>query len=145
MTRPARALAFLLPLALAQPHPVRAADPASCAPDTLSGTYLFAFSGIDIAGGGAPFAVAGYEVYDGAGRMRSVVTSNAAGKLARNVHQPGSYTVAADCTGTVTYADGTIYDLFIAPDGSNFVFVETNPEKVAAGFEPRATAQRVAQ
>ena len=76
--------------------------------------------------------------------MRSVVTTNAAGKLARNVRQPGAYTVAADCTGTVTYADGTIYDLFIAPDGSNFVFVETNPEKVAAGFEPRATAQRVA-
>lgn len=136
---------LVLALALALPHPAPAADAASCSPATLSGTYLFAFSGVDVAGGGArPFAVAGYEVYDGTGGMRSVVTTNSAGKLARNIRQPGTYSVATDCTGTVTYADGTIYDLFIAPDGGNFVFVETNPEKVAAGFEPRATAQRVA-
>ena len=31
--------------------------------------------------------------------------------------------------------DGTRYDLFIAPDGSTFVFVHTNPGKIAAGFE----------
>ena len=143
MTRHALALALLLPLA--QAHPARAADAPACAPATLKGTYLFAFSGSAVSGGGAaPFAVAGYEVYDGQGHMRSVVTTNAAGKLARNVRQPGTYTVAADCTGTVTYADGTIYDLFIAPDGRNFVFVATNSALVAAGFEPRATAERVA-
>ncbi|MGE3293813.1 MAG: hypothetical protein AB7I59_06440 [Geminicoccaceae bacterium] len=142
-----RAIALALPLALAHPHLARAADAsAQCSLATLSGTYLFAFSGMTVAAGGAtPFAVAGYEVYDGAGGMRSVTTTNAGGKLERNLRQPGSYTVAADCTGTVTYADGTLYDLFIAPDGGNFVFVETNPERVAAGFEPRATAQRVAE
>ena len=148
MTNHVRALALVLPLAFASPHLARAADagPAECSLATLSGTYLFAFSGVTVAtGGSTPFAVAGYEVYDGAGRMRSVVTTNANGKLEHNVRQPGTYTVAQDCTGTVTYADGTIYDLFLAPDGGNFVFVETNPAKVAAGFEPRATAQRVAQ
>jgi hypothetical protein len=140
--------AILLPLAAALPQAARAADagPATCSAATLDGTYLFAFSGINVSDGGSrPFAVAGYEVYDGAGGMRSVTTTNADGKLERNVRQPGTYTVAADCTGTVTYADGTIYDLFIAPDGENFVFVETNPERVAAGFEPRASAQRVAE
>ncbi|MFL5336329.1 MAG: hypothetical protein ACJ8H8_24915 [Geminicoccaceae bacterium] len=148
MTYRAPVLALVLPLVLAHPLLARAADtaPATCSLATLSGTYLFAFSGTSVAAGGAtPFAVAGYEVYDGAGGMRSVTTTNANGKLKRNVRQPGAYTVAADCTGTVTYADGTIYDLFLAPDGANFVFVETNPERVAAGFEPRATAQRVAK
>jgi hypothetical protein len=136
-----------MPLALTQPGLARAADAAAqCSLATLDGTYLFAFSGMTVAGGGTtPFAVAGYEVYDGNGAMRSVVTTNTGGKLERNVRQPGAYTVATDCTGTVTYADGTIYDLFIAPDGGSFVFVETNPDKVAAGFEPRATAQRVAE
>ena len=146
MTGRLPALALALPLVLGLAPSGRAADPASCSLATLSGTYLFAFSGTNVAGGqAAPFAVAGYEVYDGAGGMRSVTTTNAAGKLERNVRQPGTYTVAADCTGTVTYADGTIYDLFLAPDGTSFVFVETNPERVAAGFEPRATAQRVAE
>jgi hypothetical protein len=36
-------------------------------------------------------------------------------------------------------------DLFIAPDGSMYTFVQTNPpEVVASGFELRATAKRVA-
>jgi hypothetical protein len=149
MTNRVLKLALVLPLALAYPAIAGAAAgtaPATCSLATLSGTYLFAFSGMNVAkAAAAPFAVAGYEVYDGTGAMRSVTTTNAAGKRARNVRQPGTYTVAADCTGTVTYADGTIYDLFVAPDGGNFVFVETNPERVAAGFEPRATAQRVAE
>ena len=142
------ATAILLPLAVALPQVARAADAGTttCSAATLDGTYLFAFSGINVSAGGLrPFAVAGYEVYDGAGGMRSVVTTNADGRLARNVRLPGTYTVAADCTGTVTYADGTVYGLFIAPDGGSFVLVETNPERVAAGFEPRATARRVAE
>ena len=71
--------------------------------------------------------------------MRSVVTTSTGGTVDRNVRTPGRYTVEADCTGTVTYADGTSYDLFPAADGSSFVFVQTNPALVAAGFEPRAT------
>jgi hypothetical protein len=39
--------------------------------------------------------------------------------------------------------DGTHFDQFIAPDGSLFTFVQTNPGVVAAGFEPQGTAKRV--
>ena len=74
---------------------------------------------------------------------RSVVTNNLNGKIESNVRQNGAYTANSDCTGTVEYADGARYDLFIAPDGSTFVFVQTNPGKIAAGFEPRGTAQLV--
>ena len=41
--------------------------------------------------------------------------------------------------------DGTRYDLFLVPDGSRFAFVQTNPEFVGAGFEPRGTAERVGE
>jgi len=63
----------------------------------------------------------------------------------RNEPSSGKYTVRADCTGTTIFeSDGTQYDLFIAPDGSMFTFVETkSPERVAAGFELRGTAKRV--
>src|SRR4051794_19140268 len=119
MTNRVPALALVLPLVLAHPAIAGAAAataPAACSLAALTGTYPFAFLGMNVAKGvAAPFAVTGYEVYDGTGIMRSV-TTNAAGKLARNVRQPGTYTVAADCTGTVTYADGTVYDLFVAPD-----------------------------
>jgi hypothetical protein len=45
--------------------------------------------------------------------------------------------------GTVTYADGTHFDQFIAPDGSLFTFVQTNPGVVTAAFELRGTVKRV--
>lgn len=143
MSKPVDAL--VLALALAGAGGARAADEAAaCSPATLQGTYLFAYDGVRIEGGERrPFAVAGYEVYDGKGGMRAVVTASDGGAPKRNVRTLGVYTVAADCTGTVTYADGTRYDVFLAPDGSRFVFVQTNPGTVAAGTEPRATAQRV--
>ncbi|HEX5911740.1 MAG TPA: hypothetical protein VFY54_01285, partial [Rubrobacter sp.] len=56
----------------------------------------------------------------------------------------GTYTVKADCTSTATYSDGTRYDQFIAPDGSELTFVLTKPsEIVTSGFEPRGSAKRV--
>jgi hypothetical protein len=139
--------AFALSVTLAAAGNGHAADDgavAACGPATLQGTYLFAYDGVRVEGDERrPFAVAGYEVYDGQGGMRSAVTSSDGGTPDRKVRTPGSYTVEADCTGTVTYADGTRYDLFLAPDGSSFVFIQTNPGTVASGFEPRATAQRV--
>ena len=59
----------------------------------------------------------------------------------------GTYTVKANCTGTVTFKDGaaTQGDMFIAPDGSMFAFVRTTPEDVAAGIDPQVTAKRVGE
>jgi hypothetical protein len=84
------------------------------------------------------------EKYDGNGKVKAVASANFNGNVARHQSIPGTYTVKADCTSTATYADGTRYDLFIAPDGSKFTFVQTKPsEFVGAGFEPRGTAKRV--
>jgi hypothetical protein len=67
------------------------------------------------------------------------------GKITRNEPLPGTYSVKANCTGTLTFTNGTRYDIFIAPDGSMFTFVRTNPELVSASFEQRGMAKRVGE
>jgi hypothetical protein len=129
-------------------------DGAKCSEATLHGTYLLAHNGdvIEETKKGppqGPFAQAGYEVYDGNGKVEGLVSLNFNGNVFRHVSVPGTYTVKANCTGTSTFIseEGVPFraDLFIAPDGSMYTFVQTNPpEVVASGFELRATAKRVA-
>ncbi len=118
---------------------------AKCSEATLDGTYLFAADGFNLKGNEqTPFATAGYEVYDGNGHVKGVASTNENGKVTRKEPFSGTYTVKADCTGTVRYTDGTQFDQFIAPGGSTFTFVQTKPPKfVTAGFEQRGTATRV--
>jgi hypothetical protein len=121
-------------------------EAAKCSEATLKGTYLFAGDGVAIKGDDQlPFSYAGYEVFDGQGKVKQVFTLNINGKkVIRNETISGTYTVEADCTGTATYADGSRYDQFIAPDGSQLTFVQTHPKNlVTASFEPRGSAKRV--
>ncbi len=117
---------------------------ATCSLATLRGTYLFAYDGVQIQGNDqVPYAEAGYEVYDGNGTVNIVVSVSVNGEITRNERLSGTYTVNADCTGTVTFG-GFTYHQFIAPDGSQFTFIQANPpEDVTSGFELRGTAKRV--
>jgi hypothetical protein len=120
---------------------------AKCSEATLHGTYLFAQNGVEIKGNDQrPFAIAGYDVFDGNGKVKGHASANLNGKITRSKEPlPGTYTLKANCTGTLTFRDGTRYDIFIAPDGSMFTFVHTNPELVSAGFEQRGSAKRVGE
>jgi hypothetical protein len=124
-----------------------ASSRAKCSEATLHGTYPFAFDGVEVKGNDQlPFAIAGYAVFDGNGKEKSVVSSNFNGEVTRKEPISGTYTVKGDCTGTLTFADGSQIDLFIAPDGSMFTFVQTKPsELVGSGFQPRGTARRVGE
>src|SRR3954471_15730862 len=126
-----RTFALSLPLVLAGAGSALAAEagaasdtPVTCSEATLRGTYLFATNGLTVHGKSqVPFAASGYEVYDGHGHVRDVVsfsvngkitrrqhltgTYTVNGKITRRQHLTGTYTVNADCTGTATYADGT--------------------------------------
>jgi hypothetical protein len=128
---------------------VGAAARAKCSEATLDGTYLFALDGFILTGNDqVPFALAGYRVYNGNGKVRGVQSGNLGGEIVRKEPFTGTYTVKADCTATVTYTDGEpfVYDQFVAPDGSKFTFVLVKPsEWVTSSFELRATAKRVAQ
>jgi hypothetical protein len=120
-------------------------EAVKCSNATLDGTYLFAQNGVEIKGNEQlPFALAGYEVFDGNGKVKGVQSANINGEITRKEPFSGTYSVKADCTSTATYSDGTRYDQFIAPDGSELTFVLTKPsEIVTSGFEPRGTAKRV--
>jgi hypothetical protein len=117
---------------------------AKCSEATLKGRYLFAQNGVEIKGNDQrPFALAGYDVFDGNGEVKGVASGNFNGETFRNEAGSGTYSVKANCTGTITFTNGTSYDMFIAPDGSMFTFVRTNPEIVSSGFELRGSAKRV--
>jgi hypothetical protein len=122
---------------------------AKCSEATLKGMYLFAQNGVEIKGNDqVPFALAGYDVFDGNGKVRGVSSGNFGGEVFRKDPFTGTYSVKANCTGTVTFRGGgaaTQGDVFIAPDGSKFAFVRTDPEDVAAGIDSRVTAKRVGE
>jgi hypothetical protein len=123
-------------------------EAAKCSEATLDGTYLFAADGVAIKGDEQlPFSYAGYEVFDGQGKVKQVLTLNINGKkVIHNETLSGTYSVEADCTGTATYSDGTRDDQFIAPDGSELTFVGTQPKRlVTTSFEPRGSAKRVGE
>jgi hypothetical protein len=83
-------------------------------------------------------------VYNGNGKVSGVQSGNFGGEVSRKERFSGTYTVKADCTGTVTYPGGEPfrYDLFLAPDGSKFTLVQVNPpEWVTSAFEVRGTAK----
>jgi hypothetical protein len=126
---------------------------AKCSEATLHGMYLVAQNGVVVketkkGPPRGPFAVAGYEVYDGNGNVEGIFSFNFNGNVDRMIRVPnGTYTVKANCTGATIYKSRGVRfttDLFIAPDGSMFTWVQTNPpERVTAGFELRGTAKRV--
>jgi hypothetical protein len=119
-----------------------------CSEATLDGMYLYAFDGFIIKGNDqVPLAVAGYQVFDGNGKSKGVSSFSVNGEITRKEPYTSTYTVKADCTATQVVEAGitTHYDLFIAPDGSMYTFVQTDPGTVASGFELRGTAERVAQ
>jgi hypothetical protein len=119
---------------------------AKCSEATLKGTYLFAQNGVEIKGKDQrPFAIAGYDVFDGNGEVKGVASGNFNGETFRNEPGSGTYSVKANCTGTFTFTNGTRYDMFIASDGSKFTFVRTNPEIVSSGFELQGSAMRVGE
>jgi hypothetical protein len=116
---------------------------AKCSVATLHGRYLFAYDGVVIQEKDeVPIAAAGHQVFDGNGKHRGVSSISFNGEINRKHSFSGTYKVKADCTGTTT-TPGSHSDLFIAPDGSMFTWVYTDPGVVASGSELRGTAERV--
>ena len=126
-----------------------ASSRAKCSKATLKGTYLFAQNGVEIKGNDQrPFAIAGYDVFDGNGEVKGLASGNSNGEVFRKEPFTGTYTVKANCTGTVTFTGGAAAsqgDIFVAPDGSKFAFVRTDPESVGATIDEQVTAKRVGE
>jgi len=98
---------------------------------------------------GKTFAGAAYEYFDGNGNIEGVFSHHDYGEVSIR-HEPfsGTYTVNRDCTGHSTYPDlGAQYDLFIAPSGDKFAWVQTSPRRSEglSGVEERVTPERIGQ
>ena len=142
------AAALLTPVGAGYAKDENASSRAKCSEATLKGTYLFAQNGVEIKGNEQrPFALAGYDVFDGQGEVKGVDSGNFNGEVFRKDPFTGTYSVKANCTGTVTFRDGDAIhgDIFIAPDGSKFAFVRTDPEFVGASIDEQVTAKRVGE
>src|SRR5262245_21400333 len=115
-----------------------------CSLGTLKGRYVFAYDGFNVSGPGAtdrlPFAAAGHETYGGDGTVEGFTTTNANGVVSAATYS-GSYTLAADCSGTTTLTDElgvtTHYAIVVQHNGLVVGYVGTDPNLVTAGYESR--------
>ncbi|SRR5712691_1950346 len=106
-----------------------------CTLATLKGRYLSANSEVLLPPGfgvtqPTPAADAGFHLFNGDGTGTDIVTFSIGGHIVlENVEAPITYTVNADCTGTLTVVvpNGPAFDLFIAPDGEQFARIPTAP------------------
>ena len=112
-----------------------------CTVATLKGRYLFALTGTlfppapDVTAVSAD-ARAGYRILHGDGTGTFIATNNVNGKItAKDGHGDLSYTVNADCTGTLQIlpAGATAnQEIFIAPNGDGMTAIATGPGRVEA-------------
>ena len=118
-------------LGLSLGHPPSALADMGCSNATLKGTYLFAQDGwqIDADGVRKPAAFSGIEIYNGDGTMRGIYSGGFDGVVSRMVGYTGTSTIHPNCTGEQTFTDDTgavtHNDIFVAPSGEEFTFIQT--------------------
>ena len=120
----------------------------TCTLETLKGRYLSTFSGFLVPPTPGittqtPLAGAGVDIFngDGTGTHRATVSVN--GEIAQFGDILMSYTVNKEsCSGTITLhlPFGAINsDMYIAPDGKEFVVIQTDTGSVLAGASRRVS------
>jgi hypothetical protein len=112
----------------------------TCGLQTLRGLYLFATHGWNIVGGVAqPKAIVEGIDFNGDGTLVSpFATVSINGTIIRSSNTPGTYTVYADCTGTLTFTGGASFDVFVDKKGDELWMIQTGGA-VPAVFQGTAT------
>lgn len=131
--------------------PVLAASPhqAFCHSRVLQGTYAYSGSGVtkDGSAPGVVYVQAGMESFDGKGHMAGYGSSKtSANDDSSNKRYEGSYTVNADCTGTLTYEeDGNLLEenIYVSPDGSALRYLSRTKGQFWAGEETRISRKLI--
>jgi len=121
---------------------------ASCSLATLHGTYLFNGDGTALTDtGDHPMAYAGSFYFNGDGDLNGYISTSVNGSVDRDLSYTGTYAVAANCTGTFTIANIIFDDLFAAPSGDEFTFIQTDEATYPGSDQDvsAASAQRVAR
>ena len=116
-----------------------------CSLKTLKGRYLFADKGTILppafgVTGPTPGADAGFYLFNGDGTGTEIVTVRVNGAtVLKNLVVPISYTVNADCTGTLTVLNGPSFGIFIAPNGEAIATIAADPGNYASSIARRVS------
>jgi len=111
---------LLVTAVTALPMPTRAEAQGACNLETLKGRYVFTGRGfIEAVQPGIPRVHYGFFEFDGAGKLTGKQSSSRGGKIGRENLQ-GTYTMEADCTGTITLGGivgaATHWDVYLTED-----------------------------
>jgi hypothetical protein len=120
----------------------RAQDsPKPCGVQTLRGSYIFNASGYNIVAGVAvPKAIVEGIEFNGDGTLSSpFATVSLNGVIIRSAGSTGTYTVEADCTGTIAFVPAPSFDIFVDARGKQLWMIQTGPEAAPAVFQGVAT------
>jgi hypothetical protein len=115
----------------------------TCTLATLKGRYLFFARSIDfppVVTQPMPSARAGYRIFNGDGTGTVIATFSDNGVITMpDVHVDLSYTINADCTGTYTVLNpaAPTVEIFVAPNGEEFVAIETSNGRANDAFSSR--------
>ena len=127
------------PLTVERGHADDNDDATTCTLATLKGRYLFALTGtlFPPAAGVTEESLearAGSRIFFGDGTGTTIATTSVNGVVtAKDTHSDLSYTVNADCTGTLTVLSvGANAEIFIAPDGDDMTVIATDNGHVEA-------------
>ena len=116
-------------MALGTSSPARAAaDSQVCTVDRLHGLYLWTFDGyVNINGSPVPKAVMQGLQFNGDGTTYNPFgTVNIGGTIIIDATGGvGTYTVAADCTGTISITNGPSFNMYVGPGGKQLWITQT--------------------
>ena len=104
-----------------------AADAQVCSVGTLKGLYMWSFDGYANFGGTlVPKAVMQGNRFNGDGTsVNDFGTVNIGGTIIINTTGPGgTYTVAADCTGTLSIPNGPSFNMYVGPGAQKIWFTQ---------------------
>ena len=129
---------FLSALALASAGVASAQN--KCTVKRVRGTYVFTATGNNIVSGAPqPKAILEIIVFNGDGTLSvPAATTSINGVIVRS-EGSGTYTVAAQCTGTITFAGGPSFDMFASRGGKQLWMIQTNPNTVFQGVATRTS------
>ena len=115
---------------------VAAADGQVCSVHMLKGLYLWTFDGYEnFSGNFVPKAIMQGLQFNGDGTtFNPFGTVNIGGTIVFDVTGAvGSYTVAPDCTGTLSITGGPSFNIYVGPGARQVWTIQSSPDPLAPG------------
>ena len=125
-----------------------APDARVCSVGMLRGLYLWTFDGYtDLGGGLLPKAIMQGLRFNGDGTtFNTFGTVNIGGTIIIDATGGvGTYTVAADCTGTISITNGPSFNMYVGPGAQQVWTIQSGPDGSLTPGVSRGTAVRIPQ